>query len=257
MDRSPGPDWPVAPPVSLFDQVRFSGADEPIELPSLANDLNPPLVGLLGDIPTAGKARSSTWASGLDFSGVSDVVGNAWQTKKTATLISDQFVIMAKHFHRPVGDTVQWTRPDGSIVLRKIRSIAHCPMTDITLGKLDEPVTGLAIYQVLPPGYTWETALKNVLTIHTDQEHKLLIKIIAGIQDTSLDDRVANIHYWTPPAGFEAMDERLVSGDSGHPFFVLYGGRLILLGLHWTTSAAPFASDPDLGAWIKATARTM
>ena len=250
LQRGPVEDLPEVPAQSLFDKVRFaSNGSDNMTIESVASDVNQATLNAIGDLKTATKDREGPSWDWADFSGVSIVENNRWQDKKTATLISPDFVIMAKHFRRSVGDTIKWKTQDGAIVARTLGSVRLCPFADLALGRLDKPVTGLAIYQVLPPGYNWETALRWSLSIHTDQEGKALIKRIH--QATS------SIVYLTPPPGFEALHENLVSGDSGNPFFAYYGSQLVLLGVHWTTSSANFISDTGVVAWIQETAPTM
>lgn len=242
-------------PVNIFDEAQFSGAD-PVDIGSVAPVVNRETLGLLPrTYEGMDKHQATGWASKLDFSGVS-LNDASPATRRTATLIHPQYVIMATHYAQPVGAKVRWKTIWGSIVERTIAQRWSMTGADITLAKLDQPTEGLATYAILPSGYKWTTALKSCFSIHTDQEGKALVKAInGGVTAMDHQDDIAGRIYYKALGGKIGAygDERLITGDSGNPFFITYGGQLVLLGVHWTTASATFISDPDVIAWVRRT----
>ena len=243
--------------VSLFDEARFGAVGEPIDIGSVAQAVNQGTLKLLPrDYTTMDKDQRTGWASVLGFDGVSINDGHGGDTRRTATLIHPQYVVMATHFRRSVGDTIRWRTSWAAIQERKLVATWHCPGADITLGKLDAPTDGLSTYAILPSGYAWQKALRFCFSIHTDQEGKALVKMInGGVSSMDRQDGQPGRIFYKSVGGKVTThgDEPLITGDSGNPFFVVYDGQLVLLGVHWTTVSSVFISDPDVIEWARKT----
>lgn len=176
---------------------------------------------------------NDNWLSRFDFSGVT------WDNKRASTLISPQHVVMAKHYQRNIGDTLNFEKNNKIYSAKLIGKVNTT--TDITVGLLDKPIYEVANYPVLAPGYNWQKILGGTTVFVTDQERKCLLYNISFFS-TSINGSFA-------ARGTNQLDplfrENLISGDSGNPVFLAYGNnQLILLSTNWFGGAG--MTGPDL-----------
>lgn len=171
-------------------------------------------------------AWSSNWLGRYDFSGV------AWDDKRAGTLIGPRHVVMARHYQRPKGAKLTFHNRQGQPVVRTlIDKESFTDDNDVTVGLLDADVTGCAVYPVLPAGYDWQGALRGTVCLLTDQERKVLLY---PYLDEISDTYTSTVRFGGVADGVtEVFRERLITGDSGHPTFLVYGHQLVLLSTHW------------------------
>jgi hypothetical protein len=158
------------------------------------------------------------WTYPLDLTGVS------WNDSRTATLIDEQFVVMAAHYVRPSDLPVMFHDRNGKPVERylvQVKSLA--PMADVAVGKLNMPVPssikryGFAPSQELRPG-------RAVLV--TDQT-----KTVSVHQIQSVSGNMISFSYHPQ---LDAIYRRnLVAGDSGNPTFIISNNDLKLVETHF------------------------
>lgn len=201
-----------------------------------AEELNADLAVILPDPFTAAdRLLSAPWIRSYDFSGI------AWDDTRAGTVVHPQFVALAAHYTRPVGSSITFTTRAGESVTRRIIGVERTAGLDRALAMLDSPLpSSIPVYRVLPSGYDWDDYLVGSIVVATDQERKGLLYEL----DTVANDHLRAIRGTLPP---EQAYEQLVSGDSGHPTFLIWGGELILLSTHWTALSNRF-SGPFISA---------
>ena len=212
--------------------------------PSFAQIVNTPVQSALFESPSAENLR--LWLSSVDFSGVS-LAGSG---SRPATLISSRHAIQATHYRTAVGQKLRWMRRDGVVEERVVVESISLANNDLTVIRLNADLDGVAIYQALPPGEHWGESIPGCLSLHIDQRRNFHLKEIVHVSSNS--STVANIRYNDSGHIPMPLRKKLISGDSGHPFFLKFGNRLVLLGCHWTSSSGPFLSDPRIFNWLNA-----
>jgi hypothetical protein len=157
------------------------------------------------------------WTHALDMTGVS------WNDSRTATLIDDQYVVMAAHYTRPSDVPVMFHDRSGKPVERyivQVRSLA--PMADVAVGKLNLPVpSNIKRYRFAPAS---EVKPGRAVLV-TDQT-----KTVSVHQINSYSGRMVSFAYHPK---LDAIYRRnLVTGDSGNPTFIISGNDVKLLETH-------------------------
>ena len=201
---------------------------------------------------TGGKyARNvDCWAADLDLTCISP-----WNSKgiylRAGTLVTPRHCILAAHFQIQKGDSIRFVTKDNVTIRRKV--IAHLInnvnnattgntyMPDMEIITLDSDVpSSITPCQFLPSN--WKTYISNngykIPVLYTDQQEKALVADIDYIDYTklfrtlmpSLPNRLA-------------LNEAVVSGDSGNPMFLVLNGKLVLFGcITWGATATETAS---------------
>ncbi len=193
------------------------------------------------------------WAGKLDFTGV------AWDDAKAGVLIHPQYVVFASHFPRRVGETLTFHDRSGRPIQRKLtarRRIHQIRNPDVTVGKLDQPVPDtVTSYPLLPTGIDYRV-LNGAPLLVTDKERKVHVFRINRVSQHGYEKIGAR-----PALGEElgsGWSERLERGDSGHPAFVVVGGRLVLVstlkGGGWGTLGPFFGGERLQRAVLRAIA---
>lgn len=191
-------------------------------------DLSLGELGILPSSPEKGtlfsyyeaKARSKwqgNWTKILDMTGVS------WNDTRTATLIDDQFVVMAAHYTRPSDVPVMFHDRSGQPVERyivQVRSLA--PMADVAVGKLNLPVPASIKRYAFAP---MSEVKKGRAVLVTDQTKTVSVHQIQAYQN-----RMVMLGF--VPDIDPIYRRNLIVGDSGNPTFVISGGDLKLLETH-------------------------
>jgi hypothetical protein len=159
------------------------------------------------------------------------------------TLISPRHVIWAAHYPLPVGTTLRWVRADGVVVAGTIAAKAR-PASysvyypDFEIGLLSADIgAGISFARVMPDD--WRSKFPSlshrqpIPVCGTDQDENALVTDWAidgtasfGCQTPSIQSRL-DFH------------EPLVTGDSGHPCFLLLEGvQQPVLMTVWTYGGA-------------------
>lgn len=196
---------------------------------SSSGDLSQGELGLLPSSPEKGVLFTyyepkgmakwkSNWTLALDMTGVS------WNDSRTATLIDDQFVVMAAHYTRPMNVPVMFHDRDGKPVERYITAVRSlAPMADVAVGKLNLPVPGeikryqFAAISEVKPG-------RPVLI--TDQTKTVSVHQVQSIQGVL-------VSFAFLPQIDAVYRRNLITGDSGNPTFLISGNDLKLLETHF------------------------
>ncbi len=180
----------------------------------------------------------NNWTSGLDFTGVS------WNETTCATLIAPSYVVMAAHYKRGMGSPVMFHDRNGKPYERYITSYRELnAVGDIAIGKLNLPVpSDIKAYRFANAA----DAAPGTAVITTDQTLTASIHEIAAV----MGPRIAFKYSQQIPPIYR---RNLVSGDSGHPTFILKNGDLRLLETHTTggPGTGPFYGDPTVQAAIR------
>jgi len=184
---------------------------------------------------------SQNWTTNFDFSGI------AWDRFQCGTLVSPRHMICAAHFPRFVGDKVTFHDKFGTPHQRTIVAevtegfTSTAVVGDCHIYLLDQPLPNtVKWYKFLPPTYRYQDTLVGAPVIMTDQEKKALVTKVQSVSfglSYVKDDTLSPIFH-----------ENLVSGDSGHPVFVVVNGELVLASLHTvggTGGSGTFYSHPS------------
>ncbi|MCW1922226.1 hypothetical protein OKA05_06655 [Luteolibacter arcticus] len=190
--------------------------------------------------------RPSSW--GKNFTRRLDFTGVAWDDTRTATAVSPWHVVMAAHYQRPVGSAVVFQDRSGRPQRRTLVAVESLAgVADVAVGRLDSPLpSSVKPYRLLPPSNGYGS-LAGCLAVVTDQQRRAFIHEIAGIQGSGLSfrhtGRVSSL-----------VRKNLVTGDSGHPSFLLVGGELVLIGTHTGggPGSGPFYSSPAVFSAVDA-----
>jgi hypothetical protein len=195
---------------------------------SSTGDLSGGELGLLPSSPEKGELFAYYEPKGLakwkrNWTHALDMTGVSWNDSRTATLIDDQFVVMAAHYVRPHDVPVMFHDRGGKPVERylvQVRSLA--PMADLAVGKLNLPVPGNIKRYSFAAAHEVNTGRAVLITDQT--------KTVSVHQVKSMNGRMVSFAY------HEQIDpiyrRNLVGGDSGNPTFLLSGGDVKLLETH-------------------------
>jgi hypothetical protein len=185
----------------------------------------------------AGSAWRNNWTSSFDLTGVS------WNDPRCATLIAPKYVVMAAHFIRDPHTPVMFHDKKGAPCERYLTAVRSLPGHDVAVGKLNLPV---------PPEvkcYRFANASDAIIgrpVIVSDQTSTLSVHRIGMISGAAIAfDHVAGLN--------SIYQRNLITGDSGHPSFIVKSGDLFLVETHTTggPGAGPFYGDPQLQAAIR------
>ncbi len=166
-----------------------------------------------------GKSKwKRNWTHVLDMTGVS------WNDSRTATLIDDQYVVMAAHYTRPMDVPVMFHDRNGNPVERYITAVQSlAPMADVAVGKLNLPVPGeIKRYQFAPMA---EVKPGRAVLV-TDQT-----KTISVHQVQALNGNMVSLAFI--PKIDPIYRRNLITGDSGNPTFIISGNDVKLLETHY------------------------
>jgi hypothetical protein len=209
---------------------------------SSSGDLGKGELGLLPASPEKGELFTYYQPKGLskwkrNWTYPLDMTGVSWNDSRTATLIEDQFVVMAAHYTRPANVPVMFHDREGKPVERYITDVRSlAPMADVAVGKLNLPVPGnIKRYRFAPMS---EVKPGRAVLI-TDQT-----KTVSIHQIQSWSGRMISFSFH--PQLDPVYRRNLIVGDSGNPTFIISGGDLNLLETHFyggPGSGPCYASD--------------
>jgi len=180
----------------------------------------------------------------LDFSGV------AFDTPRTATLVTPRHVVMAAHFSRGKGQKVTFHdargRPHVRTIIgtKRVKSPEGARSIDSVVGLLDM-VVPVAYYRVLPPRDDYADLLTNALAVLTNQYRKIFIHRVTAIQD-------GYIRYGPLADRSSGVAGKIIKGDSSNPTFLLINDELVLIETRTGGGfgSGPFYSDPVVFAAV-------
>ncbi|MCH7225346.1 hypothetical protein [Haloferula sp. A504] len=214
--------------------------DPALELHDLAKDAKGPN-DLFVSYTAAGPVRwSQEWPWKLDLSGV------AWDKNNTATVITPRHVVMAAHYIRPAGQDLVFHDRTGRRHARTVEKVVKLTdrglRCDVAIGLLDRPLPPEIRRYPLPKARDdYQSLLVGATALVTEQKRKLYFHQIRNMGPNWLhfqfDDRLS-----------PERRKSLISGDSGHPSFLLSKGELLLLETHTGggPGSGPFYGEPEL-----------
>lgn len=189
--------------------------------------------------------NASCWCADLDLTCISPW-NSTGANKRAGTLITPRHVLFAWHYQIGAGATIRFVQSDNTVVTRTVSSVQSVSGAgldkDITIGRLDSDVSaGISYAKLLPANYaSYLPGLSNgIPCLGLDQEEKALV--CEWVSTTSCR--------YPSTADRQALNESLISGDSGNPLFAIIGGELVLLTV-WTYGGA--GSGTELAANITA-----
>lgn len=171
------------------------------------------------------------------------------------TLISPRHIIFATHIPLDIGKKVKFFAKDGTVIERTVTNKMSLPLSgttdpDVTVALLNEDVPSTITHYPIISKAEWRSVFKDEIPdpyldskyslpiIYLDQEKKVLV---SQTYKKSLYDESSKIFHSAPIEAGKRKDffESLTGGDSGHPIFVLVGGKPVLISAHTTTSSGP------------------
>ncbi|MES2660240.1 MAG: hypothetical protein V4689_16575 [Verrucomicrobiota bacterium] len=187
--------------------------------------------------PRAASAWRNNWTSTFDLTGVS------LNDPAAATLIAPNYVLMAAHFIRNPHSPIMFHDKKGNPCERYVTEVRSLPGYDVAVCKLNLPA---------PPEikcYRFANVADASIgrpVIVTDKDSVLSVHRIDAVSGASI--RFSHIPGLNP-----VYQRNLITGDSGHPSFIVKSGDLFLIETHTTggPGAGPFYGDPQLQAAIR------
>ena len=187
------------------------------------------------DHATATYVRNAgAWTRDLDLTCISPW-NSAGGTQLAGTLVSPRHIVYATHFQIPVGATVRFVSRNDEVVERTIVAKISPPyqgdrlFPDITVGLLDRDVpASIGFARILPDDWAayFTDGPWRIPCLAIDQEEKALVTSLWLLGEYASFD--------TPDTELQrSFYENIVTGDSGHPAFLVVDGQLVLVTV-WT-----------------------
>ena len=197
--------------------------------------------------------NTNCWAADLDLTCASPW-NSHYQNLRAGTLITPRHAILAAHYILNVGDTLGFVTKDNVTIKRKIIAYktnangieANVPDMQIVTLESDVP-SQIAPCQIFPANYA--TYLSNdglgLPSLYLDYYENALV---ADIQ------KIKNRYYTlqTPTAANRlALNEPIITGDSGNPVFIVLNNKPVLLGVvTWIASGSVTGSGNLLSYYV-------
>ncbi|MFM7133180.1 MAG: dockerin type I domain-containing protein [Planctomycetota bacterium] len=187
-----------------------------------------------------------------DWSGVGRSSNGAW-----VTMISPTHFVSANHYHPNAGDTITFFEGNSALGPSHAYTVAAFgydttyggQSSDLWLGRLTAPLSPkhrIATYPVLALG--GDAAYLDSFILAYGAPNRVGTSRLGAIVDDFEIGRTRTMRFWFHAAegtGTGASDCHLIGGDSGGPSFALVGGRLALVGVHFTTNDTNGVPDPE------------
>lgn len=188
----------------------------------------------------------------FDWSGVGRSSNGGW-----VTMISPTYFVSANHYHPNAGDTITFfegnTLSKGShtytVDAFGFDTTYGGVSSDLWLGRLAAPLNPkhrLAVYPVL--ALANDTAYLDLFLLAYGAPNRVGTSRLGAIVDDFEIGRTRTLRFWfhaEEGTGTGAGDCHLIGGDSGGPSFALVGGKLVLIGVHFTTNDTNGVPDPE------------
>ena len=185
--------------------------------------------------------NTNFWANDVDLTCISPWNSNS-ANRKAGTLITPRHILNSAHYEFPVGTSVRFITSDNQVITRTVVGRKRHPdyslsgyQPDLTIYTLDSDLpASISFCKLMPSDYTDYITRENLVDTRIaafglDQEEKGLVRDISNntqieFQEPTDADRLL-------------LYERIISGDSGNPVFVIFNGELVLLTV-WTFGGA-------------------
>ena len=169
------------------------------------------------------------WAADLDLTCISPWNSTGGITR-AGTLISPRHLVWANHYSIPNGATIRFVDASNNVVTRTVVNSQRIGTSDLRVGVLDSDVTGCGFAKALPDD--WANYLPNngakIPCLALDQQEKAIVTDLYAI----VSDIYTMFQVPTDATRLEFY-EKLISGDSGNPAFLVIDGELVILTV-WT-----------------------
>lgn len=176
------------------------------------------------------KRSTSQWSNGwtrrIDFTGVS------WSHRQAGTAITPRHLVFAAHYPLKVGTSLTFHDRAGKVVSRKIekwisfRNRKAGERLDVAVALLDQPLPpSIKTYRLLPPREDYPHTLPGSPALVTEQGRRVFLHQIRLVSKNT-------ISFTKNPDYPESLYKSLITGDSGHPSFLLVGGEPVLIETH-------------------------
>lgn len=214
-----------------------------------------------GDSTTVNGTTSTDWVrntglwsnvgTDVDWTGVSPwnqpFDGYSSRYQKAGALISPRHVVLASHWHMPIGSNLLFVSNTNEMIYRTLSGLQSISGTDITIGVLDSDVPDSITYYPIIASSTLQSLIKkyepapayDIPMVVFDQEKKAIIHSLNYLSATT----IGHAPYFSGSRAF--LSEYVVSGDSGSPSFIVVDDRPILLFTHYSAGGGP-----NLGNYI-------
>lgn len=187
-----------------------------------------------------------------DWSGVGRSSNGAW-----ITMISPTHFVSANHYHPNAGDTITFVEGNSLVGRSHAYTVAAFgydttyggQSSDLWLGRLTTPLNPkhrIAQYPVLALGA--DSAYLDAFILAYGMPNRVGTSRIGAVVDDFEIGRTRTMRFWFHAAegtGTGPGDCHLIGGDSGGPSFALVGGKLALVGVHFTTNDTNGVPDPE------------
>ena len=205
-----------------------------------------------------GSQRANNWMRGLDFSGV------AWDQHRTATLISDRHVVMARHYARTPGAKITFHDRNGRPVTRRLADVVRPKANpDVTVGLLDQPVPPtVTFYPILADG-DYSKDLKWVDLLCTNKLRRVYrIEVLNAYHSKGTGPKLDTIRTGNLSSRpiHKDWDTSFISGDSGNPAFLVVNGQLVLVSTHTFGGGGtngPFFGGSHVNGFVRSAIRQL
>lgn len=159
-----------------------------------------------------------------------DLTGVAWDRSNTATLITPRHVVMASHYIRRMGEQVVFHDRKGKRHVRIVEKVVHLKdrgmQVDVAVGVLNRPLPSSIRWYPLPePDGSGGRSLIGRVVLVTEQGR--------GVYFHKIADANGSMVLLQHDPGIPVQRAKgLITGDSGHPSFLLADRELVLVETH-------------------------
>lgn len=179
--------------------------------------------------------NASAWFADLDLTCVSAATSNGWRV----TAITRRHVVTAHHIFLPVGTVCYFVDRQNNTVARTITDVQEMGSTDLMVDTLDNDLpASITPAAVLPATLPVGLSLLKLPSFYTNQFRE------GHVADIVQEGGAIWINSSTVPqrAPWTVTPNPAIAGDSSSPYFLILGGRVVLLGCFF--SAGGGAPNP-------------
>jgi hypothetical protein len=219
--------------------------------------------------PNSWARNPNHFLKNFDLSGFAvyvDIGASSEKTKKSAALISNKHVLLAKHVtgDNPPSFNIKFVNNNNEVFTYSVDVCIHLDFSDMMIGVLDRVIDpSLCFYKVLRSNFD---SYYNLVIDSVGSGSKLPVVFVDQDKNLSVGDAIFTKA--TLPVGSNATplyplgyvwkinvsnsdlkykySEYAISGDSGNPIFCVLNNEIVLLGLWHTASSYPSGRGPTV-----------
>jgi hypothetical protein len=219
--------------------------------------------------PSSWTRNPNHFLKNFDLSGFAvyvDIGSSSEKTKKSAALISNKHVLLAKHVtgDNPPSFNIKFVNNSNEVFTYSVDACIHLDFSDMMIGVLDRVIDpSLCFYKVLRSNFD---SYYNLIIDSIGSGSKLPVIFVDQDKNLSVGDAVFTkaalpVNAGNPttyPLGYVwqinvsnnnlkySYSEYVISGDSGNPIFCILNNELILLGLWHVAQLYPEGRVPTI-----------